>query len=143
MAGLGVILVGLVILGLNRYLSRYRALPVLSAFTLYLIGVVIAGGVAYLIGAQLGQLLAPLFGTIDAPGLLRSDVVMQIVFFLAVLIAGAFAAEVSFLFGLPVLTLGSDYFGIATLGFTIVVNTLMVNSDTILPFPRNERWGAA
>jgi branched-chain amino acid transport system permease protein len=34
-----------------------------------------------------------------------------------------------------VLTLGSDYFGIATLGFTIVVNTLMVNSDTILPFP--------
>ncbi len=42
---------------------------------------------------------------------------------------------VSFLFGLPVLTLGSDYFGIATLGFTIVVNTLMVNSDTILPFP--------
>ncbi len=59
----------------------------------------------------------------------------QVVFFLAVLIAGAFAAEVSFLFGLPVLTLGSDYFGIATLGFSIVVNTLMVNSDTILPFP--------
>jgi branched-chain amino acid transport system permease protein len=34
-----------------------------------------------------------------------------------------------------VLTLGSDYFGIATLGFAIVVQTLMVNSDTILPFP--------
>jgi branched-chain amino acid transport system permease protein len=34
-----------------------------------------------------------------------------------------------------VLSLGSDYFGIATLGFTIVINTLMVNSDTILPFP--------
>jgi len=50
-------------------------------------------------------------------------------------LAGAFAAGISFLFGLPVLTLGSDYFGIATLGFTIVVNTLMVNSDTILPFP--------
>ncbi len=60
---------------------------------------------------------------------------MQVVFFLAVLIAGAFAAEVSFLFGLPVLTLGSDYFGIATLGFSIVIQTLMVNSDTILPFP--------
>ena len=53
----------------------------------------------------------------------------------AVIIGGAFAAEVSFLFGLPVLTLGSDYFGIATLGFTIVVQTLMINSDTILPFP--------
>ncbi len=60
---------------------------------------------------------------------------LQVVFFLSVLIAGAFAAEVSFLFGLPVLTLGSDYFGIATLGFAIVVQTLMVNSDTILPFP--------
>ena len=134
-AGLGVILVGLVILGLNRYLQRYRGLPVLSAFTLYLIGVVIAGAVAYFVGSAIGQVLAPLFGSIDAPGLLRSDVVMQIVFVLAVFIAGAFAAEVSFLFGLPVLTLGSDYFGIATLGFTIVVNTLMVNSDTILPFP--------
>ncbi len=33
------------------------------------------------------------------------------------------------------MTLGSDYFGIATLGFTIVVNVLMINSDTILPFP--------
>ena len=33
------------------------------------------------------------------------------------------------------LTLGSDYFGIATLGFTIVVQTLMVNTDTLLPFP--------
>jgi branched-chain amino acid transport system permease protein len=53
----------------------------------------------------------------------------------AVILAGAFAAEISFLFGLPVLSLGSDYFGIATLGFTIVVNTLMINSDTILPFP--------
>jgi branched-chain amino acid transport system permease protein len=132
---LGVILVGLAIMGLNRYLARYRGLPVLSAFTLYLIGVVIAGAVAYFIGVPIGQALAPLFGTVDAPGILRSDVVMQIVFFFAVIIAGVFAAEVSFLFGLPVLTLGSDYFGIATLGFMIVVNTLMVNSDTILPFP--------
>jgi branched-chain amino acid transport system permease protein len=53
----------------------------------------------------------------------------------SVILAGAFAAEISFLFGLPVLTLGSDYFGIATLGFTIVVKTLLVNTDTILPFP--------
>ncbi len=50
-------------------------------------------------------------------------------------LAGAFAAEMSFLVGLPILTLGSDYFGIATLGFSIVLQTLMVNSDTILPFP--------
>jgi branched-chain amino acid transport system permease protein len=59
---------------------------------------------------------------------------LQAVFFLSVIFAGAFAAEVSFLFGLPVLSLGSDYFGIATLGFAIVVKTLLVNSDTILGF---------
>ncbi|MCL4505245.1 MAG: branched-chain amino acid ABC transporter permease [Chloroflexi bacterium] len=134
-AGIGVILIGVVILGLNRFLSRYRGLPVLSAFTLYLIGVIIAGVAAYYIGATLGPMLAPLFGTSDVPGILRSDLALQVVFVLAVFIAGAFAAEVAFLFGLPVLTLGSDYFGIASLGFVIVVNTLMVNSDTILPFP--------
>ena len=134
-AGLGVVLVGLVILMLNRILSRLRGIPVLSAFTLYLIGVIGAGAVALFIGATIGQALTPLFGTEEAPGFLASPIVAQVVFFLAVLIAGVFAAEVSFLFGLPVLSLGSDYFGIATLGFSIVINTLMVNSDTILPFP--------
>jgi branched-chain amino acid transport system permease protein len=44
------------------------------------------------------------------------------------------AAEVSFLFGLPVLTLGSDYFGIATLGFTIIVKVLFDNADTMFGF---------
>ena len=74
-------------------------------------------------------------GTVAAPGPLNSFAAQQILFVLAVIFAGIFAAEVSFLFGLPVLSLGSDYFGIATLGFSIVINTLMVNSDTILPFP--------
>ncbi len=134
-AGLGVALGGLMILGVGRLIKRYKGMPVLSQFTLYLIGSVVAGGVAVVIGNAINPALAPLFGTVEAPGLLASPVVMQVVFFLAVLIAGAFAAEVSFLFGLPVLTLGSDYFGIATLGFSIVIQTLMVNSDTILPFP--------
>ena len=131
-AGLGVILIGGVILGLNRILSRYRGLPVLSAFTLYLIGVVLAAAIAYFVGAPLGATLAPMLGT---GGVLSGDLALTVVFVLAVLIAGVFAAEVAFLFGLPVLTLGSDYFGIATLGFTIVINTLMVNTDTLLPFP--------
>lgn len=133
--GIGVILGGLAIWGVNLLLRRYAGMPVLSAFTLYLIGSVAAGGIAVWLGSWLNGLLAPLFGTRDAPGLLSSGPALQVVLFLAVLLAGAFAAEISFLFGLPVLTLGSDYFGIATLGFTIVVNTLMINSDTILPFP--------
>jgi branched-chain amino acid transport system permease protein len=104
-------------------------------FTLYFIGIAVAAAVGYLVGTQISALLAPLFGTAAAPGIFATPAALQVVFFLSVLIAGAFAAEVAFLFGLPVLTLGSDYFGIATLGFSIVVNTLMVNSDTILPFP--------
>lgn len=133
--GVGVILGGLTIWGVGQLLRRYAGMPVLSAFTLYLIGCVAAGAIAVWLGGALNGLLAPLFGTKGAPGPLSSAAALQVVFVLAVLIAGGFAAEVSFLFGLPVLTLGSDYFGIATLGFAIVINTLMVNSDTILPFP--------
>jgi len=133
--GIGVILIGLVILAVHRFLSQYTGVPVMSAFTLYLFGSIAAGAVAVALGGAGHAALAPLFGSKAAPGILQSPVVIQLVFFLAVLLAGAVAAEISFLFGLPVLSLGSDYFGIATLGFTIVVNTLMINSDTILPFP--------
>ncbi len=133
--GIGVILIGIVILGVRRVLDRYTGVPVMSAFTLYLLGSIAAGTVAVAVGTAGHATLAPFFGTTAAPGVLHSPAVIQVVFFLAVLLAGAVAAEISFLFGLPVLSLGSDYFGIATLGFTIVVNTLMINSDTILPFP--------
>ena len=133
--GLGVILAALALIGVNRLLRMRRGIPVLSAFTFYLIAVVVAGAVALYAGRALASTLTPFFGTAGSPGVLASPAVTQVVFFFAVLFAGAFAAEVSFLFGLPVLTLGSDYFGIATLGFAIVVQTLMVNSDTILPFP--------
>jgi branched-chain amino acid transport system permease protein len=133
--GFGVVLGGLSILWIGKWLTKFRRVPVLSSFTLYLIGSILAGIVAYYIGALIGPMMAPLLGTSDAPGVLNSQPAQWIVFFLSIVFAGAFAAEVSFLFGLPVLSLGSDYFGIATLGFAIVVNTLMVNSDTILPFP--------
>ncbi len=131
-AGVGVILAGLIIVGVGRWLSRIRGVPVLSAFTLYFLGVIAAGAVAVFAGNLLNPLFAPLLGS---GGLLTQGFPLQIIFFLAVILGGIFAAEVSFLFGLPVLTLGSDYFGIATLGFAIVVYTLMVNSDVILPFP--------
>jgi len=133
--GSGVVLGGLGIWIVYRFLRGYTAVPVLSAFTLYMLACSAAGAVAVVLGEALHPMLAPLFGSPSAPGPLASGIVLQVVFVLAVLLAGAFAAGISFLFGLPVLTLGSDYFGIATLGFSIVVNTLMVNSDTILPFP--------
>jgi branched-chain amino acid transport system permease protein len=133
--GLGVVLAALLIWVVNRIVKRYRGMPVLSQFTLYLVACIAAGVVAVFVGNVINNAMAPLIGTSDVPGPLLNPVIMQIVFLLSVLIGGVFAAEVSFMFGLPVLTLGSDYFGIATLGFSIVVQTLLINSDTILPFP--------
>jgi branched-chain amino acid transport system permease protein len=133
--GVGAVLGSLTIWGTYLWLRRYTGVPVLSAFTLYLIGSCAAGFVAWWLGGLLAPALTPLLGSARDPGPLNSGLALQVVFAVAVILAGVFAAQVSFLFGLPVLTLGSDYFGIATLGFTIVINTLMVNSDTILPFP--------
>lgn len=133
--GLGVILTGLVILTIFRMLEKYKGVPVLSQFALYLMGVVLAVVVAVFVGNALAAAVDPLLGSDVAPGVLNSPLMRQVIFFFAIVCAGIFAAEVSFLFGLPVFTLGSDYFGIATLGFSIVIYTLMTNSDTILPFP--------
>ena len=133
--GVGVIIGALVILLIGKFLSNLRRMPVLSSFTLYLIGAILAGVVAVYAGRWLAPVIDPYLGTALDKGPLAQGLAMQIVFFLAVVFAGIFAAEISFLFGLPVLSLGSDYFGIATLGFSIVVYTLMVNSDTFLPFP--------
>jgi branched-chain amino acid transport system permease protein len=134
--GLGTILGGLAILGIQKLLRRFRGVPVLSAFTLYLMGTIAAAAVAVFIGNLVNPAIVPLLKNADgSPGVLATGIPLQIIFVLAVIFAGLFAAEIAFLFGLPVLTLGSDYFGIATLGFTIVAYTLMVNSDTILPFP--------
>ncbi len=131
----GTILGAVILTGINKLLNKIRGVPVMSAFTLYLIGSIAAGYVAVMAGKLLFPVFQPLLGTNLEPGILATGIPLQVVFFLAVILAGVFAAEISFLLGVPVLTLGSDYFGIATLGFTIVVNVLMVNSDTILPFP--------
>jgi branched-chain amino acid transport system permease protein len=131
----GTILGGAILVGIGKFLKKIRGVPVMSAFTLYMVGSIVAGFVAVMAGKWLFPVFQPLLGTNLQPGILAQGIPLQVMFFLAVVLAGIFAAEVSFLLGIPVLTLGSDYFGIATLGFTIVVNVLMINSDTILPFP--------
>jgi branched-chain amino acid transport system permease protein len=123
-----VLLTGLAILLLRRLLSRIRGLDALSAFAIYIIAV-LALAVA---GVYLGAVIAPAFSAVLLA--LPASVSMGIVFLISILLAGLVAAEISFLFGLPVLTLGSDYFGIATLGLTIIVKVLLDNSDTLLGF---------
>ena len=131
--GLSILLIGVLLVGgsfvfLRSLLGKIRGLDALSAFTMYFLATLILGVVAVFLGGLVGPAVSGLLQ------LMPVWLSAQIVFFLAVIIAGVFAAEVSFLFGLPVLTLGSDYFGIATLGFTIIVKVLLDNSDTMLGF---------
>ncbi|MEW5869997.1 MAG: branched-chain amino acid ABC transporter permease [Chloroflexota bacterium] len=121
-------LCGVAIVWLRGFLSKIRGLDALSAFTLYLTLTIILG----LISLQIGKVLTgPVTAILAA---LPDAVSMQIVYVLAVILGGVLAAEISFLFGLPILTLGSDYFGIATLGFTIIMKVLLDNSDTMFGF---------
>jgi branched-chain amino acid transport system permease protein len=123
-----VALMGLALWGVIKLLDRVHGLDALSAFVITLVAVVAAGAVAVFIG---NLLTGPVTALLNA---LPAELAKQIVFFIAVLLAGGLAAEVSYIFGLPVLTLGSDYFGIATLGFTIIVKVLLDNSDTMFGF---------
>lgn len=119
---------GAAILWLHARLSKVRGLDPLSAFTLYLISTILLSTLA----VQIGIAITP--AVTAALNLLPANLSMQIVFILAVLFSAVLAAEISYLFGLPILSLGSDYFGIATLGFTIIVKILLDNSDTLLGF---------
>lgn len=56
------------------------------------------------------------------------------------LVAGALIAGlVALLIGLPILRLKSDYLGIATLGFGIIVKVLFDNSDAVIPMMGGSR----
>jgi branched-chain amino acid transport system permease protein len=57
----------------------------------------------------------------------------QAAFFVALLAGGGAAAAVAYLIGLPTLRLTSDYLGIATLGFGIIMKVIFDNADGFLP----------
>lgn len=123
-----VLLVGIAIISLRKVLSRIRGLDPLSAFTLYFVASLLMAMAAIYIGRILDPIVSNLLI------MLPEKASMQVVYAFSVITAAIFTAEISFLFGLPVLTLGSDYFGIATLGFSIIVKVLLDNSDTMLGF---------
>lgn len=134
-SGVVVVLVGsllalLLYVGVARFLRGFYRVNVMTTFTLYILATIVAFWIAV-------QVFVPLLGPVLDMTLraLPQGVSRQIVFFIALLGGAAIAGITSFLFGIPVLELGSDYFGIATLGFTIIVKVLLDNTDTILPFP--------
>jgi branched-chain amino acid transport system permease protein len=126
----GALLALLFYVGVSAFLRRFYRVNVMTHFTFYVLVTVLAFWLTV-------RFLVPgLTPVVD--GVLRAlpEVISQrIVFFIALLGGAAMAGIASFLFGIPVLELGSDYFGIATLGFTIIIKVLLDNTDTILPFP--------
>jgi len=112
-----------------RVMRQFEGVSPAATFAFYLLAAVVGAVLAALVVSPL--LSAPAAAVLSA---LPGGVGEQIVFFLAVISGGGMAALASFVFGLPVLTLGSDYFGIATLGFTVIVKVLLDNTDTMLGF---------
>ncbi len=111
------------------FLRRFYRVSALTQFTFYTLVTVFAFWLTV-------KLLVPLIGpgTLSLLQSLPEAVSRQMVFFVALAGGASLAGISSFLFGIPVLELGSDYFGIATLGFTIIVKVLLDNTDTLLPF---------
>lgn len=134
-SALVVVLVGtLLTLGLYgllaMFLRRFYGVTVMARFTLYVLVTILAFAIAVTVGVPW---LGPAFSAVLSA--LPTVVSQQIVFLFALLGGASLAGIASFLFGIPVLELGSDYFGIATLGFTIIIKVLLDNTDTLLPFP--------
>ena len=125
----GSLLTALFYVGVSAFLRRFYGVSVVAKLMLYLLFTGFAFGLVVRLLPLLGPLVLNVLNTFPPA------VTQQLVFFIALVSGAALAGIISFLFGLPVLELGSDYFGIATLGFTVIIKVLLDNTDTILPFP--------
>jgi branched-chain amino acid transport system permease protein len=136
MAGLAVVLT-LVLLGLlamvvwTRGLARYISGGVLA--------LTLVGWIVHAIVAGTASPWAYLKGVSGGVDLLPDFLSGQVVLLAALLLGALLAGVVSYLFGLPVLKMGGDYFGIATLGFTMVIKVLADNADSVFPEMKGAR----
>jgi len=120
---------------LETGLKRHEAL-VLAA----LVGVILLAAVVALSAIATWVLEKGLVVILQNTVLKLPEALAQnVIFLLALVNGGTVAALVAYLVGLPLLRLGSDYFGIATLGFAIMVYTALQNSDTIIATMKGAR----
>lgn len=121
--------------GLSSYLKPYEAWLVVALVSIALIAVIAALGIGVALGLHF--VLSVLFSNtlLVAP----QQTVEGIVFLLALLTGASLAALVAYVVGLPLLRLSSDYFGIATLGFAIMVYTALQSSDMVIPTMKGAR----
>jgi branched-chain amino acid transport system permease protein len=136
MSGLAVVLASL-ILGAAFLIVRGSGTARRAA-----IGVLALAVVGWVVHAVVKGELSPWSYLVDACGVLKvmpAFLAGQVAFLAALLFGAALAAVVSYFFGLPVLKMGGDYFGIATLGFTMVVKVLADNADSVFPEMKGAR----
>ena len=120
--------------GLAGYLKPYESGLIVLLVTLVLLAVAIAVGVLATWGLHV--VLATIFKLIL---FLPQEVARSLVFLIALITGGTMAALVAYLVGLPLLRLSSDYFGIATLGFSVMIYTALQNSDQVIPTMKGAR----
>ena len=116
-------------------LPPHESWVIVNLASLFLVAIAVAVGV--LVAWQLQRVVIAVLGSILAP--LPKKVGQNIVFLLALLNGGTVAALLSYLVGLPLLRLGSDYFGIATLGLAIMIYTALQNSDLVIATMKGAR----
>jgi branched-chain amino acid transport system permease protein len=136
MAGLAVVLVALLI---GLAVVALRSTGLVRRIGLGLLVLVLVGWIVHWVvtgdASPWAYLLTISNLTTLFPGFLSN----QLVLLVAVFFGGTLAAVISYLFGLPVLKMGGDYFGIATLGFTMVVKVLADNADSVFPEMKGAR----
>jgi branched-chain amino acid transport system permease protein len=120
---------------LSETLASHEAKTLSALLTLLIAAVVLGVSVvaAWGIHAVLARALASLVSA------LPTGASQPLIFVLAILNGGTLAALMSYLVGLPLLRLGSDYFGIATLGFAVMVYTALQNSDLVVDTMKGAR----
>lgn len=120
---------------LDEFMKSHERWVIVSLVSLVLVSIAVAVGVAVAWGLQ-RVLLAALGGLLAA---LPETAAQNVVFLLGLLNGGTMAALLAYLVGLPLLRLSSDYFGIATLGFAIMVYTALQNSDLVIATMKGAR----
>ncbi len=120
---------------LKAYVSDFEANFLSTLVGLAVAALALAVGVlaGRLVQAQLPGLLEPVLEG------LPPEVGLNVIFFLALISGAVLAALIGFLVGMPLLTLTSDYFGIATLGFAIMIYSALQNSDLVVPTMKGAR----
>lgn len=120
--------------GLANYFRPYEAGILILLASLILVAIALVAGGAAAWGLQ--KVLAMIFRIFLS---LPQGIARAVVFLIALLTGGTMATLVAYLVGLPLLRLSSDYFGIATLGFSVMIYTALQNSDQVIPTMKGAR----